>query len=64
MKTHCVDFRQGAILICNSKPIEGFWFFDKTFFIKTMNSKKHKDLCKNCIKKIQLWEKLWKGQND
>lgn len=54
MKTHCVDSSVNkAVLVCNSKPLEGFWFFNKTTFMVCMNSRHVKELCKNCIKKIQ-----------
>ena len=52
-KTHCVDFKKGANLLCNSKPFEGHWILRPDYFYEEMRIKtKYKKLCKNCIKKI------------
>ena len=53
VKTHCVDFKKGANLLCNSKPFEGFWILEPNSFFEGMKIKtEYKKLCKNCIKKI------------
>lgn len=53
MKTHCVDFKKGANLLCNSKNFEGYWILEPDSFFRDMRTKtQYKKLCKNCIKKL------------
>lgn len=52
-KTHCVDFKKGANLLCNRKPFEGHWILEPdSFFIDMKIKTEYKKLCKNCVKKL------------
>lgn len=53
LKTHCVDFKKGANLLCNLKSFEGHWILEPDSFFQDMKIKtRYKELCKNCIKKL------------
>ena len=54
LKTHCVNFKKGADLLCNKlKSFEGHWILEPDSFFRNMRIKtEYKNLCKNCIKKV------------
>lgn len=53
LKTHYVDFKKGANLLCNSKSLDGHWILEPDSFFKNMRIKtEYKNLCKKCIKRL------------
>lgn len=52
-KTHYIDFRKDANLLCNSKSLDGHWILEPDSFFREMRVKdEYENLCKNCIRKV------------